>query len=177
MDAPIGIGIAGGIGADEFKRAFRFHPAGVALVTADAGDGPVALTASSVASVSAQPPVLTMSISSATSSAQTLTGADTLVVHLLDADDLELAQLGATGGADRFADTSRWSRLPTGEPFFPEVASLLRGRVVARMVFGASTVLAVHLLDAQFHDDMSRKVPLVYHDRAWYRLDATTRLD
>jgi flavin reductase (DIM6/NTAB) family NADH-FMN oxidoreductase RutF len=177
MDDPIGIGLDGGIGADAFKRAFRFHPAGVALVTADAGDGPVALTASSVASVSAEPPVLTMSISSATSSAQTLTRAETLVVHLLDADDLELAQLGATGGIDRFADTSRWSRLPTGEPFFPEVATLLRGRVVKRMVFGASTVLAVHLLDAQFHDDMSRKAPLVYHDRVWYRLDETTRLD
>jgi flavin reductase (DIM6/NTAB) family NADH-FMN oxidoreductase RutF len=177
MEGPIEVALHGGIGADAFKRAFRFHPAGVALVTADAGDGPVALTASSVASVSADPPVLTMSISSATSSAQTLTRADTLVVHLLDADDLELAQLGATGGVDRFADTSRWSRLPTGEPFFPEVATLLRGRVVARMVFGASTVLAVHLLDARFHDDAAQKVSLVYHDRAWHRLDATTRLD
>jgi flavin reductase (DIM6/NTAB) family NADH-FMN oxidoreductase RutF len=177
MDGAIEVALDGGIGADAFKRAFRFHPAGVALVTADAGDGPVALTASSVASVSADPPVLTMSISSATSSAQTLTRADTLVVHLLDADDLGLAELGATGGVDRFADTSRWTRLPTGEPCFPEVATLLRGRVVARMVFGGSTVLAVHLLDARFGDDMARKVPLVYHDRSWHRLDGTTRHD
>jgi flavin reductase (DIM6/NTAB) family NADH-FMN oxidoreductase RutF len=177
MDGPIEVALDGGIGAAAFKRAFRFHPAGVALVTADAGDGPVALTASSVASVSAEPPVLTMSISSAPSSARTLTRADTLVVHLLDADDLELAQLGAASGVDRFADTARWSRLPTGEPHFPEVATVLRGRVVARMVFGASTVLAVHLLDARFHDDVSSRVPLVYHDRTWHRLDATTRLD
>ena len=177
MDGPIEFVLEGGIGADRLKHAFRFHPAGVALVTADAGDGPVALTASSVASVNAEPPVLTMSISSATSSARTLTRTDTLVVHLLDADDLELAQLGAARGVDRFADTTRWSRLPTGEPYFPEVATLLRGRVVARMVFGASTVLAVHVLEAQLQDELSHRAPLVYHDRTWHRLDATTRLD
>jgi len=176
MDGPAEEALQGGIDAERFKHAFRFHPAGVALVTADAGEGPVALTASSVASVSAEPPVLTMAISSATSSAATLTRADTLVVHLLGADDLGLAQLGAARGADRFADTSRWARLATGEPHFPEVATWLRGQVVARMVFGRSTVLAVHVLEAHLPEDAQRGAPLVYHDRSWHRLDATTRL-
>jgi hypothetical protein len=43
-----------GMGADEFKSAFRNHPAGVAVITADAGYGPVGLTATSVISVSAE---------------------------------------------------------------------------------------------------------------------------
>jgi len=34
------------VSVDEFNRAFRLHPAGVAVVTADAGDGPVAMTVS-----------------------------------------------------------------------------------------------------------------------------------
>ena len=36
------------ITADEFKAAFRNHPGGVAVITADAGNGPVGLTATSV---------------------------------------------------------------------------------------------------------------------------------
>lgn len=44
--------------ADDFKAIFRGHPGGVSLITTDAGDGPVALTATSVASISVDPPLL-----------------------------------------------------------------------------------------------------------------------
>ena len=50
-------GFSSSLSADEFKALFRGHPGGVAVITADAGDGPVALTATSVASVSAEPPL------------------------------------------------------------------------------------------------------------------------
>ncbi|MFA5607204.1 MAG: flavin reductase, partial [Leucobacter sp.] len=42
-------------GADALKQAFREHPTGVALITAQSEDGPVGLTASSVASVGIDP--------------------------------------------------------------------------------------------------------------------------
>ncbi|MDQ1572665.1 MAG: hypothetical protein QOH44_224, partial [Actinomycetota bacterium] len=99
------------LSADEFKLAFRNHPAGVAVITADAGDGPVGLTATSVFSVSAEPPLLVFSISSQSSSAPTLSRADTVVVHLLSAEQLAVAKLFATSGVDRFADTESWARL------------------------------------------------------------------
>lgn len=41
------------LSATDFRGIFRRHPAGVTVVTADAGSGPVALTATSVASMSA----------------------------------------------------------------------------------------------------------------------------
>lgn len=37
-----------GVSSEDFKRAFRNHPAGVAIITADAGEGPSGLTATSV---------------------------------------------------------------------------------------------------------------------------------
>ncbi|GMA36300.1 hypothetical protein GCM10025876_25040 [Demequina litorisediminis] len=80
--------------ADDFKAVFRGHPGGVAVITADAGDGPVALTASSVSSVSADPPLLVFSISASSSASDVLSRAETVVVHLLDARDLELAKPG-----------------------------------------------------------------------------------
>ncbi len=64
----------------------------------------MALTATSVASVSADPPMLMFSVSDASSSSPTVAAADTVVVHLLAAEQLHLAKLGATSGIDRFAD-------------------------------------------------------------------------
>src|SRR6476469_723529 len=100
----------GGLSAADFKLAFRNHAAGVAVITADAGHGPVGLTATSVFSVSAEPPLLIFSISSASSSAPTIRSAETVIVHLLGADQIALARLCATSGIDRFADRTIWDR-------------------------------------------------------------------
>lgn len=165
-----------GLSPDQFKRAFRHHAAGVAVVTADAGDGPVGITASSLFSVSAEPPIMVFSISDRSSSAPTIRRADTLVVHLLGRDQLEIARLCATSGIDRFADTSIWRRLPTGEPHFPGVPVWIRGRVINRMAAGESTVVAIHALEAA-HAEGEQAEPLVYHDRTWHALGTGSRLE
>jgi flavin reductase (DIM6/NTAB) family NADH-FMN oxidoreductase RutF len=159
---------------DDFKRAFRNHPAGVAVITADPGDGPVGLTATSVFSVSAEPPLFVFSISSTSSSAPALARADTVVVHLLGADQLAAARLFATSGVDRFADADSWSRLKTGEPFLHGTASWLRGRIISRMAAGNSTVIAVHAIEAASDD--SDAAPLVYHNRAWHSIGSHSQL-
>jgi len=157
-----------GLSAADFKLAFRSHAAGVAVITADAGDGPVGLTATSVFSVSAEPPLLVFSISGSSSSAPVIQRAETLVVHLLGADQLSIARLCATSGIDRFANTSLWRRLPTGEPVFRDVPVWIRGRVINRMEAGDSTVIAVHALEAERSElDVA---PLVYHNRTWHHL-------
>jgi flavin reductase (DIM6/NTAB) family NADH-FMN oxidoreductase RutF len=168
MVARIGHGpLSGGMTAEAFKLAFRNHPAGVAVITADAGDGPVALTATSVFSVSAEPPILVFSVSDQSSSTPTITRADTLVVHLIDADHLDIAKLGATSGIDRFADSSIWGRLPTGEPYFTGVKLWIRGTVIDQLRAGTSTVIAVHALEAS---SGATAPPLVYHSRTWHQL-------
>lgn len=161
--------------ADDFKAAFRNHAAGVAVITADAGDGPVALTATSVFSVSIDPPLLVFSASELSSSTPTIRKADTLVVHLLSAAQLDIAKIGATSGIDRFADASIWRRLETGEPYFPSAHAWIRGRVVDRMQAGGSTVVAVQALEAHGPDTgnvehEADSAPLVYHNRTWHRL-------
>ena len=159
-----------GLAPDDFKLAFRNHAAGVAVVTADAGDGPVGLTATSVFSVSADPALFVFSVSDQSSAAPTIRTAETLVVHLLGVDQLHLATLCATSGIDRFADLSLWSRLDTGEPYFLGAQSWIRGRVVNRMSAGGSTVIAVHALEAVVADEQRASAPLVYHNRTWHGL-------
>ena len=155
---------------DEFKAAFRNHPAGVALVTADDGH-PVAVTVSSVSSISTEPPLLVFSISEASSSSPALEVVDSVVVHLLGADQLPLAKLGATSGVDRFADGTSWYRLATGEPVFSTVATWIRGRVAHRLAAGNSTVYVIHALEAHVPGAATQGThPLVYHNRTWHRL-------
>lgn len=170
---------ASSLSADDFKSVFRGHPGGVAVITADAGDGPVALTATSVSSVSAEPPLLVFSVSALSSASAVLASAETVVVHLLDADDLEVAQLGATSGIDRFAQSHRWSRLVTGEPVYHDVRAWVRCAVIDRMDAGGSTVIAAHALQARLERDVDPGAhgnALVYHNRSWHRLDEHSRI-
>ena len=164
------------VSADDFKSAFRHHPGGVSVITADSGEGPVALTATSVASVSADPPLLVFSVSALSSSAKTLTTAETVVVHLLDADHLPLAQLGATSGVDRFADKETWTRLVTGEPVFLGVPRWIRARVLNRFEAGGSTVIVAHALQVHVPEERPGR-GLVYVNREWHHLGEHSRLE
>jgi flavin reductase (DIM6/NTAB) family NADH-FMN oxidoreductase RutF len=163
-----------------FKAAFRLHPSGVAVVTADPGDGPVAKTVSSLASVSTEPPLLVFSVSAISSSSPAFERAETVVVHMLGADQLWLARLGATSGIDRFADTSVWDRLPTGEPVFPAAYAWLRGSIVQRVEAGNSVICVVHVIEvsvAESGDVLgSGSDPLVYHARSWHHLGDHSKL-
>ena len=172
---------------DALKAAFRRHAAGVAVITADVGDGPIAITVSSLSSVSADPAVLLCSVASSTATGRAMARSETLVVHLLDREDLDLAVRCATSGGDRFDDTTSWERLPTGEPAFTAPRIRLRGTVVQRSVFGDSTVLIIAVLDVIGRDDLSGDDgasgssdegpgALAYHDRAWHVLDARSRI-
>ncbi|MHA7210038.1 flavin reductase family protein [Arthrobacter sp. MDT1-65] len=161
--------------ADLFKDAFRTHPAGIAVITAEGPDGPVGLTASSVSSVSAEPPVLAFSVSTASSSAAALVRADTLVVHLLGADQLDTAQLFATRGADRFGGAVAWRPLPSGEPLLVDAPWALRCRILHRLPVGGSMILAAEVLSIE-RSRPDAAAPLVYHNRSYHRLDDRSML-
>lgn len=161
------------VSVEAFRHAFRHHPAGVAIVTADAGDGPVAMTVSSLASVSIGPPTLVFSASAASSSTPTICSAETVVVHLLTTDEVDLAKLGARSGVARFGPDVVWDRLPTGEPYYPLAGSWLRGRVTQRVDVNGSTLIVVEAIQAKPQEEAPTvdAVPLVYHNRKWYVLD------
>lgn len=152
-----------------FKDAFRGHPAGVAIITAAGPGGPVGLTASSVASVSAAPPILAFSLASAEGSAGVIAGAETVLVHLLGADNAELAALFAARGSERFGPDRTWTPLPGGEPLLPGVPRALLCRVLSRTQAGSSILIAAAVLDIHTGPEAA---PLVYHDRTFHRLGA-----
>lgn len=157
---------------EALKRAFREHPAGVALITAQTPDGPVGLTASSVASVAVDPPALSFSVTRATGSAGGILHADSFVVHLLDSRHASIAQTFAISGTERFTDAQGWETLPTGEPYLPNTRAALRCRALHTLEVGSSVIVVAGVLDAHFGDQAA---PMSYYDRAFhYHGDAIT---
>lgn len=160
---------------EAFFSAFRHHPSGVAIITADAGGGPVALTVSSLISVSASPPTVAFSLSASSSTAKAVEQAKTVVVHFVRRADMELARLCATSGEDRFGPQVRWDRLGSGEPYYPDVGLWFRAALRDRLAVPGACLMTAELLsaspsarEAQDHDT------LVYANRAWHGLRAVS---
>lgn len=164
--------VTNSITAEDFKFAFRHHPAGVAVITADSGDGPVAMTVSSLSSVGIAPPTLVFSASPMSSATPTIRHAETVVVHMLTADQAGIAKLASTSGVDRFGDDVNWDRLPTGEPYYPDASEWLRGRIISRLDVNGSTLVIVEAIQAKPREEVEHddRQPLVYHNRTWHAL-------
>lgn len=158
--------------SDAFREAFRCHPAGVAVITADPGEKPVAMTVSSLISVSGAPPTVAFSLSSRSGSTGSVLKSETIVIHLLRYPDLELARLGATPGADRFGPEVECARLPTGEPRYTRVATWFRARITGTLPVEGATLVSAELLEGETArgSDAPERESLVYMDRRWHRL-------
>ncbi|MGK5683310.1 flavin reductase family protein [Actinoplanes sp. URMC 104] len=150
-----------------FRRVFRRHAAGVAVVTTDAGRGAAGVTVTSLASLSADPPLLSFSIAATASIWPHLRDAKSAVVHLLGAGHAELARTFATSGADRFGAPTRWRRLPTGEPLLDDAAAWLRVTIEHRHPAGGSHLVIGRIHEAGLQDDSA---PLLYHDGSFHVL-------
>ncbi len=150
-----------------FRAAFRAHPAGVSIITAKGPEGAVGLTASSVASVAVDPPTLAFSVTSGRSASH-IAAAQTIVVHLVGADQLDLAQAFADPSAERFTAAMDWEVLPTGEPQLKEAVWALRCEIIHRAPLGGSVLLAARVLDIR--SNPADSAPLVYHNREFHTL-------
>jgi len=152
---------------EDMKLAFRHHPAGVAIITATTPEGPVGLTASSVASVAVDPAAIVFSVTRATGSAGAILGADGFVVHLVDEEHAALSQSFAVSGSERFTPEQGWDTLPTGEPHLPTARAALRCQTIQTVPVGSSTVVIAEVLEVIFGRTGR---PLVYVDRAFHTL-------
>ncbi|MFC9518899.1 flavin reductase family protein [Nocardiaceae bacterium NPDC056970] len=160
--------------SDGFRRAFRGHPAGVAIITAQGATGPVGITSSSVASISADPAVLGFSLHALRGSAAEIAAAESILVHLLTADNVALARRFAAAGSTRFDVDTSWSTLGSGEPFLHGTGTVLRCTPLTRTEVGPALVVAAAV--DEIHDADSLAAPLVYQDRTYHCVSAWTAL-
>ncbi|KNH20913.1 flavin oxidoreductase [Arthrobacter sp. ZBG10] len=145
-----------------FKQMFRRHAAGVAIITVNYQDRPYGFTATSVASLSAQPPRFTFNMARSSSSWPAVANTTHVGVHMLGLENQDLA--------DRFARTrnrfegDHWEVGPHGVPVLKDVAGWLIGEVQMRLSFENNAVVVVQVVDGQVGGD---GLPLLYHDGAY----------
>ena len=105
-----------GLGRDEFFAIMSAFPTGVAVVTTRDEQGrPRGLTAQSVASVSAEPPLLLVCIDRASRTLPALRASGQFVVNFLRADRDALCAIFASRAEDKFARVA-WREAANGMP-------------------------------------------------------------
>ncbi len=102
-----------------FRDGMRHLASGVCVVTLGGGEWRTGITATSVVSLSVEPPTLLVCINRGSSSYASVQSLGAFAVNVLASDQRQIAErfAGAFGlkGADRFRD-GRWFVLPSGAP-------------------------------------------------------------
>lgn len=145
-----------------FKEMFRRHAAGVAIITVNFNGKPYGFTATSVASLSAQPPRFTFNMARSSSSWPAVANSSYIGVHMLGLGNRELADRFARA-RDRF-EGDHWAEGPHGVPILKDVAGWLVGKVQMRLSFENNAVVVVEVVDGEVGGDGS---PLLYHSGAY----------
>jgi flavin reductase (DIM6/NTAB) family NADH-FMN oxidoreductase RutF len=149
-------------GAGGLRAVFRRHAAGVAIITAAGREGPVGFTATSLASVSVEPPLLSFNVSRTASSWPALAVAGHLAVHILRHDQAGLAALFSTPGADRFGPDTPWTAGPWGLPVLSGCAGVLVAATEQRVSAGDHAVVIARVLHGTCSPEAPE--PLIRHD-------------
>ncbi|MEU6734177.1 flavin reductase family protein [Streptomyces physcomitrii] len=169
MTVSPGLGTALPASPDLLRSVFRRHAAGVAVITATRAGIPTGFTATSLTSVSAEPPMVSFGIGTSASSWPAVSEASYVGVHVLGAHQRELAATFARSGADRFAAPTRWAEGPEGVPVLDGVLAYLVCRVVARVPAGDHRLV---LAEAVAGQTPGTGGPLLYHQGRFGELSA-----
>ncbi|GHJ43640.1 flavin-dependent reductase [Catellatospora sp. TT07R-123] len=149
--------------------ALRRHATTVTVVTAPGGPGlpPAGFTATSFTSVSLRPQLVSFCLDRDSTSWPAVQQARHVAVHLLAADQQELARTFATKNVDRFADLGAWTPGPYGMPLLHGVMATLVCEVDARVPAGDHVIVLGRPVHAEHRD----AEPLLYHQGAYRLLD------
>ncbi|HRC07083.1 MAG TPA: flavin reductase family protein [Miltoncostaeales bacterium] len=102
------------VSPDDFKATLARWASGVTVVTAA---GPVGMTVSAFSSLSLEPPLVTVALSTDAHSSAPILAAEGFAVHILGDDQRALSTRFASP-VDRFADLT-WHDGPFGTPLLP----------------------------------------------------------
>lgn len=155
-----------------FRAAMRRLPAQVAVISAQAGDLRIAMTATAVTSLSAEPPQLLVCVHHMARPAAVIAAAGAFGVNLLAAGQQDVATQGALPGLEpeeRFA-RGHWQPGPA------HAAPLLEGATVAldcrlvESIRSGTHLIFIGLIGAARFAPAAQ--PLLYHDGRYCELAA-----
>lgn len=158
--------------SNDFRTAFRSHPAGVALITASVDGIPYGLTISSLASLSIDPVAVSFSLTKESGAAGAVLAAPTFMIHMLGESHQQLADNFARPGAPRFTADQGWQYLETGEPYFSGASSAFRAQIHSSISVGGSRLIAAEVLEILHGPEEQH---LVHQNREYLTISALTQ--
>jgi flavin reductase (DIM6/NTAB) family NADH-FMN oxidoreductase RutF len=157
------------ISSEEFRNALSRFPAGVTITTIRAGERIHGLTVSAFASVSADPPLITVVIDNRHKAYALLEEEGAVfAVNILRQDQAELSNRFAwVKDEDRFAEGT-WGTAETGAPVLEDALAWLDCRIHARLHAGTHTVYVGEVVASAVPDP--EQPPLIYWSRGYRKL-------
>ncbi len=150
---------------DRFRMAMRRLAASVAIVVAKGEDGPVGIAATSVTSLTVDPPAVLLCINRSTNIHSLLVPTTPLLVNLLSRDQQHVS--AAFGGGvpqnERF-NHGAWREGDGGLPVLDGAQASLTCVIDAMLAYGTHSIVIARVLDAVVSNSVS---PLIYQDGAY----------
>src|SRR3954449_12387486 len=154
--------------SDEFREVISHFASGVTVITALDEERAYGTTASAVASLSLEPPMLLVCMNKQSETGRAVAASQCFGVNILGADQVDLAERFAQKGGDKFAGVpvteGKW-----GEPLFEEALATLECRVAEETTGGTHYVFL-----AEVESGAARGgTPLAYFRGEFGRLELT----
>lgn len=154
------------LSVDHFKDFFRHHGAGVsAITTFGPGGEPFGFTASSLASLSAQPAFATVNLAKSSSTAAVLEVGSKIAVHALSSENQAIAAALAGPRESRFQSPS-WD-LSGIAPLNKSASAIIIGEVAEIYPVAESLILVIGCQEV-ISGEFPQK-PLIYFNREYLK--------
>lgn len=154
-------------GRVDLRPAFRSTASSVWVVTSADGHIPAGFTATSVSSVSLDPPIVSFNLGRAASSVPVLRRSRRAAVHLLSRHQHALALRWAGPAHERFVYDGSWHWHDDGLPAIGAPLVRLSGDLLSLSEAGDSLIALVQVRRQEATDG----APLLHHDRTFRPLD------
>lgn len=154
---------------EQLRHAMRAWTSGVTIVTASHAGEQHGMTVSSFTSVALEPPLIIISLQTASRTQTLVSQAEAFAVTILAEDQQELSEHFAgrvPDAGDRLAGL-KTETLVTGAPFIKGGLAYLDCRVTQSISMGSNTLFLAEVVAARGNGGGQ---PLVYHDRRYHKL-------
>jgi flavin reductase (DIM6/NTAB) family NADH-FMN oxidoreductase RutF len=146
---------------DAYRAAMRFVPAAVTIITAYHSGERNGLTATAVASVSADPPQLLICVNRDASAEPLIAGSSRFAVNVLAQEHRDAAHRfsqSKLSSDERFA-AQRWIDLPSGVPALADAIAVFECRIAQHSVLGSHSLFIGEVIGVR----TAGGEPLLYH--------------
>lgn len=158
---------------DLLRLAMRRFASGVTIVTAGTEEERAGITVSAFSSISLDPPVVMVSINTASSAAPVILQAEHFAVHILSREQEILSERFSQGLSwSEKVNGSSWKTGKSGAPILDGAATVVDAVLIRSLVIGTHTVMFGRVVDIEMHPDVPH-TPLLYYDRNYRTLDRT----